>query len=86
MNSERTKIVHKRKASSVESACKKIKRTVGIPGLVTEVMSSNTVILERVFSHLSPNDTKTAVLVSRTWRMVLETPKFWTKMRLRVKS
>jgi len=84
MNSESTKIVHERKASSVESASEKIKRTVGIPGLVTEVMSSNTVILETVFSHLSPRAIKKAVLVSRTWRRVLETPKFWTKVILKV--
>ena len=45
---------------------------------------SNTVILETVFSHLSPRDIKTAALVSRTWRRVTETPRYWTKMRLNV--
>ena len=77
---------NKRKASFVKSAGKKIKMTeeeeVEVPGLVTNVMSSNTVILETVFSHLSPRDIKTAALVSRTWRMVVDTPKFWTKIRL----
>ena len=84
MNSESTKIVHERKASSVESASEKIKRTVEIPGLVTEVMSSNTVILETVFSHLSPRDIKTVALVSRTWRMVVETPRYWTWATVRI--
>ena len=51
---------------------------------MTEVMSSNHVILGTVFSHLSPRDIKTAALVSRTWRTVTETPRYWTKMRLNV--
>ena len=85
MNIERTEVVTKSKASTAEeSACKKTKMTEDIPGLVTEMMSSNPVILEAVFSHLSPSDIKTAALVSRTWRMVVETPRFWTKLRLRV--
>ena len=67
-----------------EPACKKTKLTEEIPGLVTEVMSSNHVILGTVFSHLSPRDIKTAALVSRTWRTVTETPRYWTKMRLNV--
>ena len=79
---------NKREASPVKSAGNKIKMTeeeeVEVPGLVTKVMSSNTVILETVFSHLSSRDIKTAALVSRTWRMVVETPRYWTKMILRV--
>ena len=67
-----------------EPACKKTKLTEEIPGLVTEVMSSNHMILGTVFSHLSPRDIKTAALVSRTWRTVTETPRYWTKMRLNV--
>ena len=51
---------------------------------VTAEMSSNPVILETVFSHLSPSDIKRAALVSRTWRMVVEKPRFWTKLRLTV--
>ena len=86
MNTERPEVVSKRRASPVEGepASKRTKRTVEIPGLVTEVMSSNHAILETVFSQLSPRDIKMAALVSRTWRMVTETPRYWTKMRLNV--
>ena len=58
--------------SAEEPACKKTKTTEEFPGHVTEVMSSIPVILETVFSHLSPSDIKTAALVSRTWRMEVE--------------
>ena len=48
------------------------------------IMSSNPVILETVFRHLSPSDIKTASLVSKTWRRILNRPRFWSKMKLRV--
>ena len=46
------------------------------------IMSSNPVILETVFRHLSPSDIKTASLVSKTWRRILNRPRFWSKMKL----
>ena len=47
-------------------------------------MSSNSVILETVFRHLSPSDIKRASLVSKTWRRILNRPRFWSKMKLRI--
>ena len=43
-----------------------------------EMVLTNPVILARIFSSLPPPDLKTAALVSRTWRAVLEIPMFWT--------
>ena len=63
--------------SAEEPAGKKTK-TIEIPGHVTEVMSSNPVILETVFSHLSPRDIKAVALVSPAWREVVDQPRFWS--------
>ena len=88
MNTERTEVVSKRRAFSEEDepACKKTKMTEEIPLHVTEMMSSNPVILENVFSHLSPRDIKTAALVCRTWRQVVEIPRYWTWAKVRINS
>ena len=50
--------------------------------VIEMIMSSNPVILETVFRHLSPSDIKTASLVSKTWRRILNRPRFWSKMKL----
>ena len=49
-----------------------------------EMVVSNPVILARIFSSLSPPDPKTAALVCRTWRTVLELPVFWAWARVRL--
>ena len=36
------------------------------------------VILEVIFSHLSPADIKTVSLVCRTWKTVVEQPRYWS--------
>ena len=52
--------------------------------VIEMIMSSNSVILETVFRHLSPSDIKRASLVSKTWRRILNRPRFWSKMKLRI--
>ena len=49
-----------------------------------EMVVSNPVILARIFSCLPPPDLKTAALVCRSWRAVLELPGFWAWARLRL--
>ena len=43
---------------------------------------TNPLILEMIFSKLSPADIKTAALVSRTWSSVAGAAKFWTWVRV----
>ena len=43
---------------------------------------TNPLILEMIFSMLSPADIKTAALVSRTWNSVAGAAKFWTWVRV----
>ena len=86
MNTKRTEVGSKRKASSAEEEeppCKKTNLTEDIPSHVKEQMS-NHLILETLFSHLSPRDMKTAALVCRTWRQVVETPRYWTWATVRI--
>ena len=45
--------------------------------LFLEVLN-NPDILEEIFSHLPPEDIKTVALVSKTWREVVEKPRYWT--------
>ena len=52
--------------------------------VIEMIMSSNSVILETVFRHLPPSDIKRASLVSKTWRRILNRPRFWSKMKLRI--
>ena len=51
--------------------------------LVDQVMF-NPVILETLFSHLSPHDIKAVALVSSAWREVVDQPRFWTWAGMRI--
>ena len=56
----------------------------GASAYLREQISGNPVILAQIFRHLAPSDLKSAALVSRTWRSLVEQPRYWRWAETRI--
>ena len=66
-----------------EDISRTMKNNTEVP-LINDVLPPE--MLERIFSHLAPEDLKTVMLICKTWYNAADTPALWSWVGIRFKD